>query len=299
MYRQGYHSWSGRKVMKQGDKVGIVCCSNGLNRNRGSDVEKLVRILTEIGITSVISNHIYTKSAVFSGTGTERAQALMRFYADDDIKVIFDISGGDIANEILPYLDFELIREHPKQFWGYSDLTTILNAVYTKTGNTGVLYQVMNLVWDESGVQRKNFADTILGGEDSLFSFPFQFVQGDHMEGIVTGGNIRCLLKLAGTEFFPDMRDKLLVLEALGGSLPQFVTYLSQLKCMGVFAQIKGIVLGTFTQMEAENIRPDITTLVQKYAGDLPIVKTSRLGHGVDSCGVVIGAYKVFDNVDF
>lgn len=280
--------------MKRGDKVGIVCCSNGLNRNRGNDVQKLVQILTEIGITSVISDHIYTQRAVFSGSGIERAQALMRFYADDDIKAVFDISGGDIANEILPYLDFEVIREHPKQFWGYSDLTTILNAIYTKTGNTGVLYQVMNLVRDESGVQRKNFADTVLGGEDSLFSFPFQFVQGNHMEGIMAGGNIRCLLKLAGTGFFPDMRDKLLVLEALGGSLPQFVTYLSQLKCMGVFTQIKGIVLGTFTQMEAEKIRPDITTLVQEYAGGLPIVKTSKIGHGTDSCGVVIGAYRVF-----
>lgn len=280
--------------MRPGEKAGIVCCSNALNRKCRNDVEKLVQILTEIGITTVISDHIYTKSAVFSGTGIERAKALMRFYADDDIKAIFDISGGDIANEILPYLDFDVIRDHPKQFWGYSDLTTILNAVYTKTGNTGVLYQVLNLVRDESGVQRKNFADTILGGEDSLFSFPFQFVQGDHMEGILAGGNIRCLLKLAGTDFFPDMRDKLLVLEALGGSLPQFVTYLSQLKCMGVFTQIKGIVLGTFTQMEAENIRPDITTLVQEYAGNLPIVKTSRLGHGADSCGVVIGAHRVF-----
>ena len=110
----------------------------------------------------------------------------------------------------------------------------------------------------------------------------------------MAGGNIRCLLKLAGTAFFPDMTDKILVLEALGGSVAQFVAYLSQLACMGVFSKIKGIVLGTFTQMEAENAQPDITTLVQEYAKGLPVIKTSKIGHGADSCGIVIGSYRVF-----
>ena len=56
----------------------------------------------------------------------------MNFYQDREIQMIFDISGGDIANEILPYLDFEVIAENPKPFWGYSDLTTIMNAIYAK-----------------------------------------------------------------------------------------------------------------------------------------------------------------------
>lgn len=280
--------------MKQGDKAGIVCCSNGLGVERRCDVEKLVQILTEIGITPVISEFIYAKRDVFSGTGRERARVLMDFYENENVKEIFDISGGDIANEILPYLDFDVIRSHPKRFWGYSDLTTILNAVYTKTGNTGVLYQVMNLVRDESGVQRKNFAASLLGGEGCLFDFPYEYIQGDRLEGVVAGGNIRCLLKLAGTEFFPDLTDKLLVLESFSGRVPQFVTFLSQLKCMGVFERIKGIVLGTFTQMEAEGGCSDVITLVQEYAGSLPLIKTSKLGHGADSCGVVIGEYRIF-----
>lgn len=114
------------------------------------------------------------------------------------------------------------------------------------------------------------------------------------MEGIVVGGNIRCLLKLAGTEFFPDLTDRILVLESLGGSVPQLVTFLSQLRCMGAFEKVTGIVLGTFTQMEERGERPDIITLIQEYAGCLPVIKTSRIGHGADSCGVVIGAYSVF-----
>ncbi len=280
--------------MKKGDAAGIVCCSNGLRAECIRDVEKLIQILKQIGITPVISEHIYEKNAVFSGTGRERAQALMSFYEREDVKAVFDISGGDIANEILSYLDFDVIQRNPKQFWGYSDLTTILNAVYTKTGNEGVLYQVMNLVRVKDSVMCRSFAKTVLGQEESLFDFPYRFIQGKNMEGVVAGGNIRCLLKLAGTEFFPDLQDKILVLEAMGGSTAQFVTYLSQLQCMGVFTKIAGIVLGTFTQMEAEGGSPDIVTLVQEYAGCLPIVKTSRIGHGADSCGVVIGRYRVF-----
>lgn len=70
----------------------------------------------------------------------------MNFYNDDEIAEIFDISGGDVANGILPYLDYEVIQKHSKRYWGYSDLTTIINAIYAKTGKASVLYQVRNLI---------------------------------------------------------------------------------------------------------------------------------------------------------
>lgn len=86
------------------------------------------------------------------------------------------------------------------------------------------------------------------------------------MEGIVVGGNIRCLLKLAGTPYWPDMREKILLLESFGGKLPQMVTYLSQLNQMGVFKKVNGILLGTFTKMEEDNCQPDMAQLVLEFA---------------------------------
>lgn len=77
----------------------------------------------------------------------------MSFYRDPEVKAIFDLSGGDIANEILPYLDFKIIARSHAVFWGYSDLTTILNAIYAKTGKSSVLYQARNLV-SEAGAFR-------------------------------------------------------------------------------------------------------------------------------------------------
>lgn len=81
----------------------------------------------------------------------------MDFYRDDEIKGIFDISGGDIANGILPYLDYDVIADSSKLFWGYSDLTTVLNAIYTKTGKISVLYQIRNLLYQHSERQLEDF----------------------------------------------------------------------------------------------------------------------------------------------
>ncbi len=279
--------------MKKGDKAAIVCCSNGQAATSETTIKKLQNTLEQIGIIPVFSDFIYEKESVFSGTAKERADSLMHFYQDDTIKAIFDISGGDLANEILPYLDYSIISKSDKLFWGYSDLTTIINAIYTKTQKPSVLYQIRNLIYENSETQIAHFTNTIMesGTQNELFSFAYDFVQKDTMEGIVVGGNIRCLLKLAGTEYFPDMNDKILFLEAYHGAVPQIVTYLSQLKQMGVFDKISGILLGTFTAMESLKHSPTVVDFVKQYAGtNIPIAKTSDIGHGTDSKGIVIGA---------
>ena len=115
------------------NKVGIVCCSNGQKVTYAEKIKQLENTLLDMGIEPVFSDFIYEKENVFCGTAQERAMALMDFYQDDEIAEIFDISGGDVANGVLPYLDYEVIANSKKRFWGYSDLTTIVNAIYTKT----------------------------------------------------------------------------------------------------------------------------------------------------------------------
>ena len=194
-----------------------------------------------------------------------------------------------MANQLLPYLDFDLIGKSGKRFWGYSDLTVILNAIYTKTGAPSILYQIRNVLKDKTGVQKAQFESFLRGGDD-LFAFPYRFVQGDRMEGVVIGGNIRCFLKLAGTPYFPDLRGKILLLEAFGGELPQMITYLSQLEQLGAFRKIGGVILGTFTKLEQNGDGAVLEQLVKEYVGpDTSIVRTEFVGHGVDSFGVHIG----------
>ena len=225
----------GLLFMKQGSKIGIVCCSNGLRPEQAETIKMLVQILEKSGLEVDLSPYLYGDENGQAGTARERAGALMKFYEDDSVTDIFDVSGGDMANELLSYLDFQTIAYGKKHFWGYSDLTTIINAIYARTGKSSVLYQIRNLTYDHSQSQITDFLNTTLAGSSSLYDFPYEFVQGTHMDGIVVGGNIRCLLKLAGTPYWPDMREKILLLESFGGKLPQMVTYLSQVSQMGVF----------------------------------------------------------------
>lgn len=276
--------------MQKGDKVGIVCCSNGQKITYREKIELLRDTLEGMGLVPVFSDYIYEKEDVFSGTAKERAEALMNFYKDDAIKAIFDISGGDIANGILPYLDFDIINKSDKQFWGYSDLTTIVNLIYKKTGKTSVLYQIRNLIYADKERQTVNFEKAMFLDSEELFQFHYEFVQGEKMQGIVVGGNIRCFLKLAGTEYMPDLTGKILLLESFSGTSAKMETYLAQLSQIGAFGKVAGILLGTFTEMEETGCNPDIVTLLREYvAEDMPIAITKEIGHGVDSKAIVIG----------
>ena len=278
-------------MLLKGDKIGIVACSNAQLLSNKEKINELEKVLKEIGLNPIFSKFIYEKYSVFSGSGKERGEALMNFYLDKDIKAIFDISGGDLANEVLDYLDFEIIKNNPKAFFGYSDLTTIINAIYSKTGNVSYLYQIRNLIYSLKDIQKERFINSILLGKDDLFNIKYEFLQGNKMSGVVVGGNIRCFLKLSGTPYMPNLENKILLLESYGGEVALMTTYLTQLKQMGAFKKIKGIILGTFTKMEENKVKPNIEEIVLKIVNDknLPIIKTNEIGHGMDSKCMIIG----------
>lgn len=255
--------------------AGIVCCSNGLPITAQAELTQVQQILQTEGIQTHLSQYLFAANGVRSGTAKQRAQSLMSCYLDPQIDAIFDCSGGDIANEILPYLDYAAIARNNKTFWGYSDLTCVLNAIYTMTGNTGVLYQIRHYTPEQ---------------KDTLFTFPYSFIRGNHMSGIVVGGNIRCLLKLAGTPYFPNMHGKILFLEARSGLQPQMIAFLSQLQQLGALDAVNGILLGTFTQLERDPMQPAMEQLIFDFIPpDIPIAKTSAIGHAADSRALVIG----------
>lgn len=280
--------------LQKHDKVALVCCSNGLSNDSKSTIEQLCDTLKNIGLEVILSPYLYAENSVFSGTARERANILMEYYKDNSVKGIFDVSGGDLANEILPYLDYTVIAQSEKLFWGYSDLTTIINAIYAKTGKSSILYQVRNLVYEHSKWQTSYFSDAIYGKSEKLFSPDFHFIRksvnGEKISGTLLGGNIRCLLKLAGTPYFPDTRDSILFLESRSGQVPQMTAFFSQLKQMGVLEHIHGLLLGTFTEMETKSCVPAIEELALSFVpSHVPIAKTCQIGHGTDSLGLMIG----------
>ena len=283
--------------LNKGDKIGIISCSNGLSIKNKNIIEELKLNLKSLDIEMVEGDTLYAKEYnLFSGTGEEKARALEKFFLDKDIKMIFDISGGDLANEVLDFLDFNLIKENPKPFFGYSDLTVLLNAIYSQCDITTYNYQLRNLVGKFKEEQMQNFKASFIEGKEDIFNLDYKWINGSHLEGIVVGGNIRCLLKLAGTKYMPDFKDKILFLESFSGNSAKMVTYITQYKNLGVFNEVKGIILGEFTEMEREDLKPDIVEILKRVIGEIniPILKTSDLGHGADAKCIPIGKYLIF-----
>lgn len=271
--------------------IGIVACSNAQPLTEQDKMARLLWTLRDIGLIPICSEYMYEREDVFSGTVEQRAKALMDFYRDPDIKAIFDVSGGDIANQILPYLDYNIIQESHKTFYGYSDVTTIVNAIYTKTQQPCGLYQIRNLDSEEGKARLEDFVATMLRKESKLLDITYHYLRGSKMEGTVIGGNIRCFLKLAGTPYFPDVEGKILLLESLGGNVAQITTYFSQLQQMGVLDKVSGVLLGTFTKLDSSKGTEEVEKIALSFIAEhIPVARTHQVGHGMDSKCVMIGA---------
>ena len=152
-------------ILNINDKIALVVCSNGKNIEDKVRLEKLEGILVEMGLVPVFTKYIYRDKYGRGASPQLRADELVSFYRNNEIKAIFDISGGDIANEILEYLDYDAIKENYKPFFGYSDLTTVLNALVSKTDKINYLYQLLNIIENEE--IRTRFENTFLKKKNS------------------------------------------------------------------------------------------------------------------------------------
>lgn len=277
--------------MKRWEKAGIVCCSDPLPDSFLPQTQALCEVLSSLGITPVLSDAMFVSELRGKNAMKAKADALMRMIKDPDISAVFDVSGGDLANGMLPYLDFSVFADHPKPIFGYSDLTALLNAVYQKAGTASVLYSVKNLIGKHADVQIARFFAYLQGNSDLLFSPTWQFVQGESIHGTLIGGNIRCLLKLAGTPYFPACSDAVLFLESRSGGENRICSYFDQLLCMDVFSKVNGVLLGTFTEFESVCGEDAPQQLLMEVVQNkhLPIAKTKTVGHGSDSHALPIG----------
>ena len=146
------------------------------------------------------------------------------------------------------------------------------------------------MIWSKAELQKERFRAHLSGDDAPLFGINCTFLQGDSMEGVAIGGNIRCLTKLAGTRYWPDMTGKILVLESLGGGSGQIATLFAQLEQMGAFDNVSGILLGTFSHYENAGLALSVYDLLKMHISpDLPVACTAEIGHGHDSKAVKIG----------
>lgn len=252
-------------------KIGLLGLSNPISHSKTEEIQEL---LTKQGYEVHVSNILSQDS-----DDKVRAEVFNRFMKMN-LDHIFDISGGDLANCTIKYLDFESYKNTKAYFYGYSDLTTILNSLYMITGKESCLLQIRN---------------TPCICKDT-FQFDYTWINSKDMSGIVVGGNIRCFLKLAQTKYFPNCKDKILFLESYSGNINRIKTYFAQLEMMGVFEQINGLILGQFTELDQANEDYILEELVKEY--DFGIIRTHQIGHSKNSKALWIGRQYTFKMIN-
>ena len=265
----------------------LTACSNPVSAERQPEIRLLEDKLTGEGIEVKMTEGLFVPEGL---SPEQRGKELTDCFRDPQVDYIFDVSGGDLSNMVLPYLDFDVVRSSRAVFCGYSDLTTVINAIIAKTGRWAVNYQICHILYDHGREQTAYLLEKLLPGKIAAEDLEYRFLRGNRMQGRILGGNIRCFLKLAGTEYLPDLTGSILLLESMGGGVFQMMTYLEQYRQIGAFEKINGILLGTFSRMEEEQQKPSMEELVLRMVPEhIPVAATRYVGHYSDARAVVLG----------
>lgn len=232
--------------------IALLNCSNPCSKER---VNETISFLEAEGYRVKVSPYLYCES-----TPLERT-SIFNSYMKENIPFIFDVSGGDLANSIIPYIDLELYAKSTSIFHGYSDLTCVLNVLAPI--RSCVLFQICQ------NTNQKEILDYLSGNEKDLIVKK------------AMGGNIRCLLKLAGTSYFPNLKGQDLFLESRSGDTRRIESYLAQLEMMGVMNEVNSITFGQFTQLQEMKQYEWLKKRSEAYT--VPVSFLDCVGHSKDS----------------
>lgn len=256
------------KRLKAGDTLGVVTCSLPITV-AAPVVERAYDRLRSLGFTVREAPNTRAMRGHAAGTVAERVDALHAMFEDPAIDGILSFWGGYQSHQLLEFLDFDLIRRNPKVFVGYSDTTSLQVGItaraglVTFSGPAGITFakpelpaftfeHFRKILMEPSprlelGVS-KEFSDNKWFIDDKMewTANPGVNVFRDgKAEGEIIGGNVGTMLLLAGTKFWPDLRGKLLFIEDDESENSKTIDrYFTQLRQMGVFEQITGLVVG-------------------------------------------------------
>ena len=307
--------------LKKGDKIAVVSLSWG-----GLGDEDLIhkyyiakeRLENDFGLEVVAMPNALKGSQFVYEHPEARAKDLMDAFSDKSIKGIFCAIGGDDTIRLLPYIDYEVIKNNPKVFMGYSDTTVnhfMMNKVglvsfygpsvmcefgeyvkmfdYTKEAVENILfndtkdYEIKSSkVWSNDFVAWKE-ENTNIGKKLLPEEHGYEVLQGSGVvTGKVLGGCIDVFPMIVGTEIWPtkeEWKDKILLLETSEDKpSPELVTYyLRNLGAQGLFDVIKGIIVGKPQEEKYYDGYKEVYKKVMKefHKEDLPIMYNINIGH--------------------
>jgi muramoyltetrapeptide carboxypeptidase len=219
----------------------------------------------------------------------EKADQIHRAFADPDIDIILAQRGGYSAMKSLPFIDFDLIKRHPKIIAGFSDLSALLNPIYERTGLTSLHSPMVINLGEATEFTIKSFLNAVKGyPEKNLFKgVPLKVYNSGIASGILKGGNLITLTALIDTNWDIDTDKSILFLEDVDEKLHQVDRYLTQWILAGKFKGVKAIILGDFRGIRSKQVY-DI--LASQMELNFPFIYCPYVGHVKNKITMPIGA---------
>jgi muramoyltetrapeptide carboxypeptidase len=266
-----------------------------------------------LGLKTVFSAHVSDKYGYLAGQDRDRAEDVNAMFRRKDVDGIIAIRGGWGCLRMIPYLDYAMIRRHPKIIMGYSDITTILNAIYTRTGlitfHGPVALSTYNEYTNEY-LKKAIFTAKPIGrveqppaGDDEKDDRTVVSLGKGRGSGPLVGGNLSLIVTTLGTPYEIDLKGKVLFVEDVGEEPYRIDRMLTHLWVTGHLKKLAGIVFGKFTNCVPKKDNPEYSTsftvdeLLRERITPLgiPAISGVNIGHIKNKVTMPIGARATVD----
>jgi muramoyltetrapeptide carboxypeptidase len=278
--------------IKAGDTIGIVAPAGPFDRKtffRGT------RIIEDMGFKVFIPPGLFEKNSYLAGSDKHRVQYVNQLFADKSIDAIICARGGYGSMRILPMLDYDAIRNNPKVFVGFSDITILLSVLFTRCNLVTFHGPVVTSLADASEETKQSFFSNITSDSSlEIMLSGGRKIKSGMAAGEVCGGNLTMLCHLVGTPFAPDFKNKILFLEDRGEAPYRIDRMLVHMELAGCFKGLSGIILGAFDECgPIEDVIKIIVELFDKHP--LPILAGLDAGHGSHNLTIPLGIEATLD----
>lgn len=287
--------------LKKGDLVGVIAPSSPPNQE---SLQKALPFLEELGLRVKLGNSVTAVNGYLAGTDEERLADLHAMFEDPEVSGIFCAGGGYGAARIADQIDYAMIKENPKVFWGYSDITFL----HTAIGEYADLVTFHGPML-ASDVGKPEFHERSRRMFNQLFEpfelhyteevTPLETLVGGVAQGELVGGNLSLVRSAIGTKFDLDVKGKILLIEEIDEEPYEVDEILNQLRMARKFDEAAGIVIGDFKNAEPNKRQPSLTLdqVVDHYFSQLkiPVVKGFKIGHCEPHFSVPLGALARLD----
>ncbi len=271
--------------LKKGDTIGVIAPSNYIEKDDLEYINASIALMEASEFKVKFGKYVFEDTLGYGTSPEKRAADINWAFKDDEVKAIMCVKGGEDSNTILDYIDYEIIKKHPKIICGFSDNTSILNAIHEKTGL--VTYHgptFKSLTSWETGYAYKQFIKTFVENTESLImgepEDEYTTIQAGQATGELVGGNLSLFTKLVCGKYAVNVQDKILFLEELGfEAAPEMVnSNIYYLKQNGIFDRIAGLWIGNYEHPS----KVSIEKIIKNAIGDeykFPIIKSDNFGH--------------------